>query len=923
MLVGRGAEQREIDRLLDAAGKGQSGTLVIHGDAGVGKSALLEYAQERAGALRRIRSQGFSSETDLPFSGLSDLLRPLSHMIPALPAAQGRALASALALGPPVPGDRFAVSAGTLSLLAAAADEGPLLATVDDLQWVDASSVEAIVFAARRLHAEGIVMLLGVREPAGQVPAGLPEIHLDGLEPAEALSLLRLRSGQPVDPDVARELLVATRGYPLPIVELATLLSPEQLKGLQPLPDPLPAGKSMEQWYRRQLAAFPPGTQRLLLVLATLDSSTPGILGTVSARLGLDSSALDEAERAGLLQSDGGTPVFRHPLIRSAVYLAATPGDRRSIHASISEALTDIDPERRAWHRARAATGPDEGVATELEEVARQAELRSGFPAAARGLERAAELSETLTSRTRRLYGAAEAWNRAGRWLRALALLDRVDAGGDSLLKARLEFLRGQIELWTGRSSDAVRRLSEAARSVEVAQPGVAVEMLCVAATGCFMAAAVDRALEIGEAAFRTASGKGDAAEGTAAITLAEAYLLKGEFARTRELLATAQGAMTRLPPQAALLLTPFLFFTLLNLEDYEQARTVAERFVQTLRSLSAPSLLPYTLAVQCELEFRTGRWNAALAVGSESVRLAEELGQTSGLAYSLICLARVEAGIGAEPECRSHAELALQQAATYGNRSIEHYAAAVLGFLELGLRRLPEATKQLRLMSALQAETKLEAPSVVMSQPDAVEALAQNGNLEEATAFLVILERQAQKTGSRWATGAAARCRGILAGAGDYDDHFARSLTLLVEMPFEEARTSLCYGEKLLAGRRRNDARERLRAALVTFERLGAEPWAARAHSELARLGDRRSTPQGPVARRLTNQELQISLMVADGATNQEVATRLFLSRKTVEAHLTAVYGKLGVRSRTELSRLLLRESPGLLVSQAPALPP
>src|SRR5436305_2882290 len=455
MLLGREHETARIDRLLDEAREGQSGALVLSGEPGIGKTALLDYAAKRPEGMTVLEARGIESEAELPFVALADLLRHAIGLIERIPEPQAAALRAALALGPRAAGDRFTVCAGVLSLLAAAADESPVLVLVDDAQWVDRSSMQAVLFAARRLDAEGIAVLIARRRDSEVDLSGVPEIDLGGLAEDAASALLQ-RSG-PVAASVAAELIAASGANPLALIEVPSLLTPAQLTGVEPLGGPIPTGDALERAFMRRVGELPDQTQRALVVAAASGLSDFDEIVAAVERAGLEPDALDAAERAGLTVVDGSRFSFQHPLLRSAVYQGATALMLRAAH----EALARGGGERRPWHLAAAADEPDAALTAELERSASTARRRGGHAEAAAALETAAQLTEEDDARAKLLRDAAhEAW-RAGQTGRALLLLDDALAHAtERELIGRIHHLYGVIEMWRGSPAAAYERLN-------------------------------------------------------------------------------------------------------------------------------------------------------------------------------------------------------------------------------------------------------------------------------------------------------------------------------------------------------------------------------------------------------------------------------------------------------------------------------
>jgi class 3 adenylate cyclase/DNA-binding CsgD family transcriptional regulator len=919
-LVGRAAERARIDELLAAALAERSGVLVIRGEVGVGKTALLRYAIDRARGMTVLKARGVESESELPFAALNDLLRPVVHRLDAIPTPQREALEGALALGPPVQPGPFSICAATLSLLAAAAEDGPVLAVVDDAQWLDPSSAQAVLFASRRLGAEGVALCVGVREGEGEPfeRAGLPEIRVTGLGPKAAAELLATPTDRVLAPGVAERLARATAGNPLALLELPSMLSDAQLAGEEPIPDPLPPGPAVRDAFLRRVAALSEPAQRALLVAAASDTGDLELLVAALNRLGIGAEALRIAEDAGLVTADGERLRLRHPLLRSAVYHGAPAAARRAVHQALAEASSDAESDRRAWHLAAATPEPDADVARALSDAAANARRRGGHAEAASAFERAARLTVDREEAAKLLLEAADAARLVGRTDEALQLVAEAGAHADDpLLRARNQHMRGSIEMWRGAPLAARDLLVDEAARIEELDPSKASRMLTDAGWASFMAAEIEAGLALAERASALAGRVGGISELVANGLLGIGLLLAGDARRAVPLLAkfqplVAEIALTR-PRQ---LIQPG-GQVLVWAEEYGQARQLLTRMLETARSQSALGVLPYTLAALSELNFRTGNWAAAYAEASEAVQIARDIEQASTLSFSLVCLARVEAAQGREEDCRGHVAEALQLTA-FGIGAVIGYAESTLGLLELGLGRPREAIGPLEQLADQARRHRLAEPGVIQWAPDLIEAYVRAGRPHDAVPELDRFESQARASRRTWALAAAARCRGLIAGEDEFEGAFAEALERLAgsPTPFERARTELCLGERLRRGRRRSDAREPLRRALETFERLGAAPWAERARTELRASGETARRGDPSAAEQLTPQELQVALVVGRGATNKEAGAALFLSEKTIEAHLGRIYRKLGIRSRTELASRLVSE--GALVDAA-----
>jgi DNA-binding CsgD family transcriptional regulator len=907
VLLGRTTECGRIDGLLERVRGGESGVLVLRGDPGIGKTALLRYARERAQGLTVVETRGVESEAEFPFSALAELLGPLLGGIDRLPAPQAAALKSALALGPPVPGDAFAVATGALRLIQDAARDSPLLVLVDDAHWLDAGSAETLLFALRRLDADGVAVLIAVRDHETNVfdEARISELRLEGLDRSAAGELLAATPASRLAAAVTDSLVVATAGNPLALLELPALLSEAQLDGQAPLPDPLPVAPSVRRAFEVKLSALPPDTQRALLVAASSQSDVLKPVLDALAVLGLDASTLEPAERAALVSLGAERLAWRHPLLRSASYYRASTFERRAVHAALASVSTGVE---RAWHLADAALGPDETVAHALEEAAMNARLRRGHVAAAIAFERAARLSNDSDDAARRDLEAARDYHLAGRVEQARRLLRAaLSSTLIPVVQADIEHLLGVIEMWSGDAAVAHELLRAAATRVEAVDPGRAAAILMNAAIAREMAGDVNGTLATVRRAHDLAQGGLDTEpQLLRAMTLAG----QGRVARPALLkLVAAEPAVPRPPTPDSVHLVATIGQALIWLGEYAEARRLFERELLAARTSGSLSPMPYLLACLSELEFRAGRFQAAYANSVESVRVAEETGQRSVLSFCLATLARVEAATAREEDCRDHVRRALELAGELGARSIRIYALAALGLLELGLGRASAALVVLEELVELVEELGPREPGVIEWVPDLIEAQLLCGRVEEARKSLRSFEEQARSTENSWASAAAARMRGMLAETG-FEPEFDAALRGQAS-PFERARTQLRLGARLRRERRPTDARSPLRSAHDSFQLLGAHGWAAQASAELGAAGGRPKRPHASsstLLHDLTEQELRIALLVAKGVTNREAAATLFLSPKTVGYHLGKVYGKLGVRSRTELAHLIAR---------------
>jgi DNA-binding CsgD family transcriptional regulator len=906
MLLGRHDECRQLESLLDDARRGTSRTVIVRGDGGMGKSALLAFVASRADDFEVHAATGVESEADLPYGALLAICRPLLPFLDRLSQAQRGALETALAINPGLVPDRFTAYAGALTLIAAAAEVRPQLILVDDLQWLDTPSAEALLFVARRLDQDRVAIVTTAR--AGEDESidfrGLSVMDLAGLEIDASRELLRRRYGaEELPDDVANRLARLTGGAPLALVEIPGELSSAQIRGEEALPDPLPVSDAIRRAFRREIESLPHATIEALILLAAEDRGSLAVVARALAAQGASIDVLIPAERAHLISIADGEGLFRHPLLRSAVYHLAEPSERRAAHRSLAEACGSDDRERCTWHAATAAVEPDETLASALVASADASRSRSAFASAARALERAAQLTSHADLRAMRLLSAAEnAW-RAGDPDRTQRLLNStLDLTLDPVLRADVLLLRGRFFYAHGSATDAYEMLLAGASAIESIAPDRAALLLLQAAWVCLGAAELQSGLDAAWRASAITRGLNDDIERAALHVTAEALVLVGRMRDAVPMLERWKDEVDVDDYSLAMQFNPTTALVYLSAEDYAFARRLIGAFHSAARS--APEALPLVLACLTQFEYRTGDWEAAYAHGVEGVHLSAAFRQHSDKGFILANLAVVAAALG-RGEARDHAREVYEIAARSGLRSLRTYGHAAVGLLELGAGRIESAIHELEEVDRMMRDWGVGDPSVVQWMPDLIEAYVRAGRRQEAEALLETLSTQAEKTDGNWARAAAARCAGMLDDS--FDEHFIRALSLHAAMPtpFDQARTQLCYGERLRRAGRRRDARAQLRAALVTFERLRASDWRGRAAAELGVSAERLAS-RDIAMDRLSPQELQVSLLVAEGATNREAAAALFVTAKTVEFHLRNVYRKLGIRSRTELARLV-----------------
>jgi DNA-binding CsgD family transcriptional regulator len=894
MLVGRAAERSEIEGLLDTTRRGRGGALVLRGEAGVGKTALLEDAAQAGEDFRVVGALGVEFEAQLPFSALHELLRPLIGFLETLPKPQSNALKAALALEQIEGTDRFSVYAATLGLLASAAAEQPTLCVLDDAHWLDQSSAEALLFTARRIEHDPIAMLFAVRDPAPAAFAaeGVSELRIGGLTAEEARALVA-ENAPSLRPAAVDRVVETARGNPLALLEFSSSGAEHD----EPA-EPLPVGEAVERTFRERCSRLSSHAREAVLLAAVNDPAEPEALWRVFEHEKIGEDSLAEAERAGLLLQ-GRRLDFPHPLARSAIYHSAAPAERRAAHRAL--AASSASPERRAWHLAAAATRPDEEVAAALEVAAAEARARGGVSAEADALERAARLTPKTEARARRLFTAGLAAEAGGRLEHAEKLLAEAAAlTANPELRADAVARRSYVLFDRGELGAAL-----ALASSEAEQSGPATAARLWISSGI-----VHVLLHILD--LPTARATVERAAEVAGEHAADDLDLLHMLGWTRELSGNREGALALARENAGRIelgkvLAIDFANRLLFSEDYHAARKLFERIVAHAREGGELGNLAYALDAFSNLEARTGPLNIAYAASLESLQLTEPLGNDVALASSLARLALIESMLGRSGDALAHAHRSLEVAAERGDRWNEVRARAALGAAALAEGDIVAVAKWLEPAAEMLASGGFRHPNTFRIDADLVEARVRLGDLESAERHVSEVLEPAEQSGSSWAMVIGARCRAMLADDGHAPDAFDEALGFHERepSPWERARTELAYGERLRRIRRRRDSRDHLHSALRTFDELGSRPWAERARTELRATGERVQT-RGPTAQeQLTPQELQVSLAAVEGLTNKEIGARMFLSPKTVEFHLGRAYRKLGVHSRAELVKL------------------
>jgi DNA-binding CsgD family transcriptional regulator/tetratricopeptide (TPR) repeat protein len=907
MLFGRERESARIDEVLEAARARRSGALVVRGEAGIGKSALLNAAIERAEGMQVLRVRGVESEVDVAFSGLHELLRPALSSIDAIPDRQAVALRAALALATDTVAERLAVFGGALSLLAVVAEEQPLLCAIDDAHWLDEESAAAMTFVARRLDADGIAMLFGVREPEIRTftAPGIAELRLGGLDRAAARQLLATHLPAGTEPLVAERLIELSRGNPLALIELPSGLTPMQLAGQGPHDEPLRAETAVQHGFLRRLAQLPSSTQRAVLVVAAADVDELRALSRALAILGLVSQHLKPAEQVGLVTLASSVH-FCHPLARSAIYGAAEAKDRREAHGALAVAADAAgEADRHAWHLAAAARAPDERIASALVGAAESARHRGGVWSEAKALERAARLTPEPQLRARRLARAGDAAFRAGRTELADALLAEAVEGELELHElAHAQARRAYVRLERGELDDALQLMIGGANELEPTAPRAAATLLTNAATAAdHQRLEIPWSIALAERAWRLA-GDGAIDDPELCHIVSFERLSAG---RVRDAMDLAWRCAELVENESeGRIVVADAASTLLYAGEHAAARRLLERAVAANRRAGALSDLGYTLHIYAQVDWYEGRLQRAYGHALEAVQIVEELGTPQTLDDCLSRLALFEAVLGRESDSRGHAQRGLDSALQLGDRKNEVRARGALGMLALATGDADAAVAQLAPAVAALEAGGVRNPNQFRVHPDLVEAYARLGRMDEAKSVATSLERQARATGLSWSLGAAMRCRALVVDADAAAEVGFQEALRFHEGAgvFERARTELCFGEHLRRRGQRRDSRMRLGAALEAFEGSGATPWAERARTELRASGLTLRRRQPAAREQLTPQELQIARLVAEGKTNRDVAAALFVTPKTVEFHLTRVYRKLEIHSRSELVR-------------------
>ncbi len=907
VLVGREAERRTISTLLAAARVGDSRVLVLSGEPGIGKTALLAEADTLVADMRVLRAQGLASEQVVPFAGLLQLLRPVLPLLPHIPAPQAAALSAALLLDGTTGTEptRFAVGAATLSLLARAAEDLPLAVFVDDAHLLDAPSVQALVFAARRLVSDAVAMLVCIRadEPGSAPWTELPTTTVTGLDLEQAG---RLVSGalRPLRADQLGTLHRLTGGNPLGLLELGG-----HVDRLDVLPQQ--SALAVSDWVTRSFAGRVEALSddaRGTLLVAAADSTSAATVHAACTVLGLAEPRLAEAEDAGLVSVHGDRIEFHHPLVRAAVYGAADPDQRRAVHRALATVVPQQETDRLAWHLAEGASGPDEATAATLDRVATQAAARGAYAIACSAYDRAASLTQESPELARRLAAAGEAAWLAGLADRSMELLDRALAAhpGPGLL-AHIQELRGAVQTRCGSLEQAVATLRAAAAAAEQTDPDAAVRLYADAVHAAFYLASPTDALLVSEAIERLLPRCAESgARLLGSMASGMALVINGSgaqgIARVRE--ATYPLVAPDDVPTDSFRL-PLRVQGALWLRESGPEREVVGEAIAAMREQAALGSLPYLLMHIGRDLATTDQWDDAETAYAEAIQLATETGQTTDLAMSMAGLACLDARRGREQACREGVAAAEKLCERHQLRLPAFWLQFAQGDLAAGLGDAAAAADHYEQLEAALATSGLRDPDQSCA-PELVEAYVQLGRVDDAISLATAFATKAAGKGHPFAQARAERALGLCAAESAATEHLQAALTLHAQTldRYEAARTELALGARLRRDRHRIAARPPLRAALETFERLGATPWAERAAQELAATGETVRRREASAMDELTPQERQIAQLLARGRTTREAAAALFLSPKTVEYHLRHVYLKLDIRSRSELAQ-------------------
>ncbi|MER6561853.1 AAA family ATPase [Streptomyces sp. NPDC001027] len=907
-MVGRHAERESIGRLLESVRDGFSGVLVLTGDAGVGKSRLLEYAAESAEDLTVVRLVGVEAETRLGYGALHRLLRPCLGRLSALPQRQRDALNAAFGLTDAAPSDRHLVALAALTLLSDAATAAPMLCLVDDVQWLDRESAETLAFVGRRLYADCLGLLFAGRDGTGvhDVFGALPALRLEGLADVEARALLTEGVTGHLDQAVAERLVAGTAGNPLALLELAVNLGPEQLAGIAPLPEPLPLNRQLEEHFRQAAALLPADTQTLLLLMATTPRDDQAALWRAAGALGLSVRSAASAVAAGIL-SRGTFAEFRHPLIRSAVHSAASAEERRRVQAALAATSA---PERRAWHLAEAAHGPDDSVAAQLEAASELAHTRGGHSERALVLTRAAELTAHPGRRAERYLRAAAAHLASGNLsaVRPLLELATPDLTGPTARVQAIR-LRASVEMTCARPREVPAMLLDAVADLGATDPEAGWDLLREATHAAIMGGRTitgTTPLEVAKATADAWREPALPAWSPDPLMAALARLIAYGYAAAAPALAAALARLrTADELQDQNTFSAMVSIAGDELWDIEAKREILERLVTADRDRGALYALGIALVSLATVEIWDGRFAAAESCYNEADGYMTATGYGASGDFHKALL---HAWTGRETELRAAVATMNAMVEDRGLALNRRLIGQALSILEIGRGRYREALDALL--------TVYDHDPLVLGDVNLagmVEAGLRAGDREAAVMAMERMEERAPLAGTPWAWGLLARCRALMTDDDGAEQLYQESIVQLEKVPVavELAWSRLLFGEWLRRRRRRADARVQLRAAYESFAFWGAAPFAERARAELLATGETARKRTVDTRFDLTPQERHVAMLAVSGSTNAEIATRLFVTTSTVEFHLSRVFRKLGITSRKQIGRKLSDDGP------------
>jgi DNA-binding CsgD family transcriptional regulator len=905
-LVGRRRERELLERLLESARGGRGTALVIHGEPGVGKTALLDYAVQKGDSFRVSRTVGVEGEIELPFAALQQLCAPILAQRLSLPPPQRDALGVAFGLAPGNAPNPFLVGLAVLGLLSEAAEERPLLCVVDDAQWLDRASAAALAFVARRFVAEKVALLFATRS-VGEALVGLPQLQVGPLGREDARALLAAALSGPLDEQVLEQVVAETRGNPLGLLELPRGLTPAQLAGGFGLPAAVPVHAGIEERFAQRLAALP-ADARLLLLVAAADATGDGtLMWRAGQRLGLGDSAARAAESEGLA-TFGDRITFRHPLVRSAVYRAAGADQRSQVHLALAEAIdAGADPDRRAWHRAQAALKPDEDVAADLERSAARAQARGGFAAAAAFLERSSVLTPDPALRAGRALAAAQARQQSGAFDEALTLVATAEAGPlDRFQRAWADVLRARIFFAADRGREAPSLLLAVAKRLESLNTRLAREIYLDALTAALFAGRLAGELDARQVA-RAARAAPPSPPPTRAVDLLldglALLIIEGHPAG----IPTTRKALERFHDDDIGTEDALRWFWLAGriagfIWDYDAWDSLTSRQVRSAREVGALSELPLALTTRVGVHLFAGELRAAESLVQESDALAAVTDSRIFPPYGALAVAAIR---GDEDEL---VRLLRTSTADFNVRgegmglTMAHWVTAIL---YNGLARYDEAFAAAAQASVDPHELWFSTFALV----ELIEAASRSGRSEQAAEALALLGESTSASGTPWALAVEARSRALLQQGPAAETLYREAVELLrpTRLRLDLARSHLLYGEWLRREGRRVDARNELRLAHEMFTEFGMDAFAERTRVELEATGEHARKRTVDTLDQLTPQEAQVSRLAAQGNTNREIAAQLFISPSTVEYHLRKAFRKLDVTSRIQLARLTL----------------